>query len=66
MHAESSLNELLAYTIKGKGEALLWVSQIGHSFKVIMIRIFFFFFAQIFRLTYVQTDSDRVKDFRKT
>ena len=42
MHAESSLNELLAYTIKGKGEALLWVSQIGHSFKVIMIRIFFF------------------------
>ena len=65
MHAESSLNELLAYTIKGKGEALLWVSQIGHSFKVIMIQIFFFF-AQIFRLSYVQTDSDRVKDFRKT
>ena len=65
MHAESSLNELLAYTIKGKGEALLRVSQIGHSFKVIMIQIFFFF-AQIFRLSYVQTDSDRVKDFRKT
>ena len=65
MHTESSLNELLAYTIKGKGEALLWVSQIGHSFKVIMIRIFFFF-AQIFRLSYVQTNSDRVKDFRKT
>ena len=65
MHTESSLNELLAYTIKGKGEALLWVSQIGHSFKVIMIGIFFFF-AQIFRLSYVQTDSDRVKDFRKT
>ena len=65
MHTESSLNELLAYTIKGKGEALLWVSQIGHSFKVIMIRIFFFF-AQIFRSSYVQTDSDRVKDFRKT
>ena len=65
MHAESSWNELLAYTIKGKGEALLWVSQIGHSFKVIMIQIFFFF-AQIFRLSYVQTDSDRVKDFRKT
>ena len=65
MHTESSLNELLAYTIKGKGEALLWVSQIGHSFKVIMIWIFFFF-AQIFRLSYVQTDSDRVKDFRKT
>ena len=65
MHAESSLNDLLAYTIKGKGEALLRVSQIGHSFKVIMIQIFFFF-AQIFRLSYVQTDSDRVKDFRKT
>lgn len=42
MHAESSLNELLAYTIKVKGEALLWVSQIGHSFKVIMIQVFFF------------------------
>ena len=65
MHAESSLNDLLAYTIKGKGEALLRVPQIGHSFKVIMIQIFFFF-AQIFRLSYVQTDSDRVKDFRKT
>ena len=65
MHAESSLNELLAYTIKVKGEALLWVSQIGHSFKVIMIQVFFFF-AQIFRLSYVQTDSDRIKDFRKT
>ena len=48
MHTESSLNELLAYTIKVKGEALLWVSQIGHSFKVIMIRIFFFFLRKYF------------------
>ena len=33
-HAESSVNELLVYTIKGKGEAPLWVSQISHSFKI--------------------------------
>ena len=40
-HAESSLNELLVYKIKGKGKAPLWVSQISHSFKVTMTRKFF-------------------------
>ena len=40
-HAESSLNDSLVYTIKGKGEAPLWVSQISHSFKVTMTRNFF-------------------------
>ena len=44
MHAESSLNELLAYTIKGKGEALLWVSQTGHMIALKWLWYEFFFF----------------------